>query len=54
MPQNKISTGNTELDEALGGGIGIGRVTSIIADSAVGKSQLTHTLAVNCQVRIVF
>lgn len=53
MPQTKKSTGNTKLDEALGGGIAIRELTSIVADTVVRKSQLTHTLAVNCQVRRV-
>lgn len=53
MPQTQISTGSTKLDQAFGGGgIVTGIVTYIVSNSSAGKTQLTHTLAVTCQVDI--
>jgi hypothetical protein len=45
-----ISTGSKELDKLLGGGIETGSITEIFGEFRTGKTQLCHTLAVNCQV----
>ncbi|XP_015171660.1 PREDICTED: DNA repair protein RAD51 homolog A [Polistes dominula] len=47
-----VSTGSTELDRLLGGGIETGSITEIFGEFRTGKSQLCHTLAVNCQLPI--
>lgn len=47
-----ITTGSTELDKLLGGGIETGSITEIFGEFRCGKSQLCHTLAVNCQLPI--
>lgn len=47
-----ISTGSTELDRLLGGGIETGSITEIFGEFRTGKTQLCHTLAVNCQLPI--
>lgn len=47
-----ITTGSSELDRLLGGGIETGSITEIFGEFRTGKSQLCHTLAVNCQLPI--
>ncbi|XP_034942578.1 DNA repair protein RAD51 homolog B [Chelonus insularis] len=47
-----ISTGSSELDRLLGGGIETGSITEIFGEFRSGKTQLCHTLAVNCQLPI--
>nr|ATL75357.1 RecA-like protein RAD51 [Diachasma muliebre] len=47
-----ISTGSTELDRLLGGGIETGSITEIFGEFRTGKTQLVHSLAVNCQLPI--
>lgn len=47
-----ITTGSTELDRLLGGGIETGSITEIFGEFRTGKTQLCHTLAVNCQLPI--
>jgi len=47
-----ITTGSTELDKLLGGGIETGSITEIFGEFRSGKSQLCHTLAVNCQLPV--
>lgn len=47
-----ISTGSAELDRLLGGGIETGSITEIFGEFRTGKTQLAHTLAVNCQLPI--
>jgi len=47
-----ITTGSKELDKLLGGGIETGSITEIFGVVSSGKSQLCHTLAVNCQLPI--
>jgi len=44
-----ISTGSTELDNLLGGGIETGSLTEIFGEFRTGKTQLCHTLCVNAQ-----
>ncbi|KAI5180890.1 DNA repair protein RAD51 [Nematocida sp. AWRm80] len=45
-----ISTGSTDLDNLLGGGIESGSITEIFGEFRTGKSQICHTLAVSCQL----
>ncbi|EFN88264.1 DNA repair protein RAD51 homolog 1 [Harpegnathos saltator] len=47
-----ITTGSKELDNLLGGGIETGSITELFGEFRSGKSQLCHTLAVNCQLPI--
>ena len=47
-----ITTGSSELDRLLGGGIETGSITEIFGEFRTGKSQICHTLAVNCQLPI--
>uniref|UniRef100_A0A0N5ADU7 DNA repair protein RAD51 homolog n=1 Tax=Syphacia muris TaxID=451379 RepID=A0A0N5ADU7_9BILA len=48
----QIDTGSRELNRLLGGGIETGSITEIFGEFRTGKSQLCHTLAVNCQLPI--
>ena len=48
----QITTGSKELDKLLGGGIETGSITEIFGEFRTGKSQICHTLAVTCQVRV--
>lgn len=45
-----MSTGSTELDKLLGGGIETGSITEMFGEFRTGKTQLCHTLAVTCQL----
>lgn len=47
-----LTTGSKELDKLLGGGIETGSITEIFGEFRTGKSQLCHTLAVTCQVKL--
>ncbi|OHT07838.1 DNA repair protein RAD51 1 [Tritrichomonas foetus] len=47
-----LTTGSTELDKLLGGGIETGSVTEMFGEFRTGKTQLCHTLAVACQLPI--
>ena len=47
-----ISTGSSELDKMLGGGIETGSCTEMFGEFRTGKTQLCHTLAVTCQLPI--
>lgn len=47
-----ISTGSSELDKLLGGGIETGSMTEIFGEFRTGKTQICHTLAVTCQLPI--
>lgn len=47
-----VTTGCKELDNLLGGGIETGSITEIFGEFRSGKSQLCHTLAVNCQLPV--
>lgn len=42
-----FSTGSTNVDNAVGGGIYTGRITEIVGASNSGKTQLCHSLAAN-------
>lgn len=48
----QLSTGSSELDRLLQGGIETGSITEIFGEFRTGKSQLCHTLAVTCQLPI--
>ena len=45
-----ITTGSTELDKLLAGGIETGSLTEVFGEFRTGKTQLCHTLAVTCQL----
>lgn len=47
-----LSTGSSELDKLLGGGLETGSITEIFGEFRTGKTQLCHTLAVTCQLPI--
>jgi len=46
----KISTGSTELDNLLGGGIFTGEITEISGEFATGKTQICFQLCINVQL----
>merc|ERR1711964_677344 len=46
--------GSKKLDDILEGGIETGSITEIYGEYRCGKTQLCHTLAVTCQLPIVF
>jgi len=46
----QISTGSTELDKLLHGGIETGSITELFGEFRTGKTQLCHTLCVTCQL----
>lgn len=48
----QITTGSTELDKLLGGGIETGGITELFGEFRSGKSQICHSLAVSCQLPI--
>ena len=45
----KISTGSTELDKLLGGGIFTGEITEVSGEFATGKTQLCFQLCQSCK-----
>ncbi|KGG51257.1 hypothetical protein DI09_3p190 [Mitosporidium daphniae] len=45
-----VTTGSSELDKLLGGGLETGSITEIFGEFRTGKTQICHTLAVTCQV----
>jgi len=48
--QIMLTTGSTELDNILGGGIETGSITEVFGEFRTGKTQICHTLAVSCQL----
>ncbi len=46
----KITTGSSELDTLLGGGIETMSITEIFGEFRTGKTQLAHTLCVTAQL----
>lgn len=46
----QLTTGSSELDRLLGGGIETGSITEIFGEFRTGKTQMCLTLAVTCQV----
>lgn len=49
ISENLLSTGSLLIDQALGGGIGYGRVTEIYGVESSGKSSLCLQIAAECQ-----
>lgn len=47
-----LTTGSTELDKLLEGGIETGSLTEVFGEFRTGKTQLCHTLCVSCQMPI--
>ncbi|EOB11895.1 DNA repair protein RAD51 A [Nosema bombycis CQ1] len=45
-----LSTGSSELDKLLNGGIESGSITEIFGEFRTGKTQICHTVAVTCQL----
>lgn len=45
-----LSTGSSELDKLLGGGIESRAITEIFGEFRTGKTQICHTLCVTAQV----
>lgn len=50
MSRTRLTTGSTELDKLLGGGIESETTTEIIGPNGSGKTQICHTLAVLAQL----
>lgn len=48
----RITTGSTELDKLLGGGVETGSITEIFGEFRTGKTQICHTIAVTCQLPV--
>ena len=48
----QITTGSTEVDKLLQGGIETGSITEVFGEFRTGKSQLCHTFCVTCQLPI--
>lgn len=46
----KLSTGSSNLDKLLGGGFETRAITECFGQYGSGKTQIAHSLAVNCQV----
>jgi len=46
----KITTGSSQLDQLLGGGIETMAITEVFGEFRTGKTQLCHTLCVTCQL----
>jgi DNA repair protein RAD51 len=47
-----LTTGSTELDKLLEGGIETGSITEVFGEFRTGKTQLCHTLCITCQMPI--
>jgi DNA repair protein RAD51 len=47
-----ISTGSSEFDKLLNGGIESGSITEVFGEFRTGKTQLCHTIAVTCQLPV--
>uniref|UniRef100_A0A7S1EQT7 DNA repair protein RAD51 homolog n=1 Tax=Timspurckia oligopyrenoides TaxID=708627 RepID=A0A7S1EQT7_9RHOD len=45
-----LSTGASELDKLLGGGIETGSITELFGEFRTGKTQICHTICVTCQL----
>eukprot|EP01006_Ploeotia_vitrea_P017431 TRINITY_DN48552_c0_g1_i1.p2 TRINITY_DN48552_c0_g1~~TRINITY_DN48552_c0_g1_i1.p2 ORF type:complete len:100 (+),score=5.00 TRINITY_DN48552_c0_g1_i1:256-555(+) len=45
-----LTTGSTEFDKLLGGGIETNSITEIFGEFRTGKTQICHTLCVTCQL----
>jgi DNA repair protein RAD51 len=47
-----LTTGSTELDKLLEGGVETGSITEVFGEFRTGKTQLCHTLCVTCQMAV--
>lgn len=47
-----VTTGSSELDKILEGGLETGSITEIFGEFRTGKTQLCHTMAVTCQLPV--
>lgn len=47
-----LTTGSTELDKLLEGGIETGSLTEVFGEFRTGKTALCHTLCVTCQMPV--
>ena len=47
-----LTTGSTELDKLLEGGIETGSITEVFGEFRTGKTQLAHTLCITCQMAV--
>jgi RecA/RadA recombinase len=45
-----ITTGSSALDKILGGGVETSSITELFGEFRTGKTQLSHTLCVTCQL----
>eukprot|EP01054_Gregarina_sp_Poly1_P007618 Gregarina_sp_Poly_1__7617@NODE_427_length_8580_cov_90_016211_g348_i0_p4_GENE_NODE_427_length_8580_cov_90_016211_g348_i0NODE_427_length_8580_cov_90_016211_g348_i0_p4_ORF_typecomplete_len292_score22_27Rad51/PF08423_11/2_9e83RecA/PF00154_21/1_6e23ATPase/PF06745_13/6e20AAA_25/PF13481_6/4_3e15DnaB_C/PF03796_15/0_00022AAA_24/PF13479_6/0_0061GvpD/PF07088_11/0_099GvpD/PF07088_11/97AAA_16/PF13191_6/0_13AAA_16/PF13191_6/1e03AAA_22/PF13401_6/0_18TniB/PF05621_11/0_23_NODE_427_length_8580_cov_90_016211_g348_ len=48
----RFTTGSSELDRILHGGVETGNITELSGEYRTGKTQLCHTLAVTCQLPV--
>jgi len=48
----QITTGSSELDKLLQGGVETGSITEIFGEFRTGKTQICHTIAATCQLPI--
>ncbi|KAG0348810.1 recombinase rad51 [Podila humilis] len=48
----QITSGSSELDKLLGGGLETGAITELFGEFRTGKSQICHMLAVTCQLPV--
>lgn len=48
----QITTGCKELDTILEGGVETGSITELYGEYRCGKTQLSHTLCVTCQLPV--
>ncbi|KAG2204041.1 hypothetical protein INT47_007035 [Mucor saturninus] len=47
-----ITTGSSDMDKLLGGGIETGSITELFGEFRTGKTQICNTLAVTCQLPV--
>eukprot|EP01029_Cantina_marsupialis_P007857 TRINITY_DN1893_c2_g1_i1.p1 TRINITY_DN1893_c2_g1~~TRINITY_DN1893_c2_g1_i1.p1 ORF type:complete len:201 (+),score=44.96 TRINITY_DN1893_c2_g1_i1:91-693(+) len=47
-----ISTGSSDVDDILNGGIETGSITELFGEFRTGKTQICHTLCVTCQLPV--
>ena len=52
LTRNRLTTGSTELDTLLGGGVEEETTTEIAGKNGSGKTQLMHMLAINAQLPV--
>nr|QDO16306.1 DNA repair protein RAD51 [Lingulodinium polyedra] len=48
----RLTTGSSQLDRLLGGGLETGHITEVFGEFRSGKTQLCHTLCVTCQLPV--